>query len=50
MGGHSAVIAPNGDVIAEGSGVREEVVSATVDLSLIDSLRSSHPWLKDRKL
>ena len=50
MGGHSAVIAPNGDVLAEGSGVREEVVSATVDLTLIDSLRTSHPWLKDRKL
>ena len=50
MGGHSAVIAPNGEVIAEGSGVREEVVSATVDLTLVDVLRTSHPWLRDRKL
>lgn len=50
MGGHSAVIGPNGDVIAEGSGVREEVVSATIDLTLVDALRTSHPWLRDRKL
>jgi predicted amidohydrolase len=50
MGGHSVVIAPNGDVLAEGSAVREEVISATIDLSVIESYRARYPWLKDRRI
>jgi predicted amidohydrolase len=50
MGGHSVVIGPNGDLLAEGSAVREEVVSATIDLAMVESYRTRFPWLKDRRI
>lgn len=48
MGGHSAVVAPSGEVIAEGSAVREEVVTAAIDISTVAHYRATFPWLKDR--
>lgn len=50
MGGHSAIISPVGEVIAEGSAVREEVVSATIDLSTVAAHRTRFPWLRDRRI
>lgn len=48
MGGHSAVIAPDGAVIAE-AGTEQEVLTATVDLSTIDRVRHDFPVLRDRR-
>jgi predicted amidohydrolase len=50
MGGHSVVVSPQGEVLAEGSAVREEVVSATIDLSAVEAYRTRFPWLRDRRL
>jgi predicted amidohydrolase len=46
--GHSLVIDPWGEVIAEGS-EREEVVQAQIDLALVDEVRSRIPVFTDRR-
>lgn len=49
MGGHSQVVAPNGEVLAE-AGLGEEVLSVDVDLAAIDDWRADFPVLADRRL
>lgn len=49
MGGHSAVIAPTGEVFAE-AGIDEEVLSVQVDPDLVRATRESFPVLTDRRL
>ncbi|XAS76623.1 carbon-nitrogen family hydrolase [Dermatophilaceae bacterium Sec6.4] len=49
MGGHSAVIAPTGEVLAE-AGIDEEVLSVQVDPDLVRATRESFPVLTDRRL
>ncbi len=49
MGGHSAVIAPTGDVVAE-AGEDEEVLSVEIDPSDVQSYRAAFPVLDDRRL
>lgn len=49
MGGHSAVIDPNGVVLAE-AGEGEEVLRAEIDPSLVAQQRESFPVLRDRRL
>jgi predicted amidohydrolase len=46
--GHSLVIDPWGEVIAEGS-EQEEVVQAQIDLALVDEVRSRIPVFTDRR-
>ncbi|CCH79992.1 putative hydrolase [Nostocoides japonicum T1-X7] len=48
MGGHSQVVAPTGEVVAE-AGPDEEVLSVDVDLALVPSTRESFPVLADRR-
>ena len=48
MGGHSQVVAPTGEVVAE-AGVDEEVLSVSIDPSLVAETRSSFPVLADRR-
>lgn len=49
MGGHSAVIAPTGEVLAE-AGTGEEVLSVEIDPAQVEELRASFPVLADRRL
>lgn len=46
--GHSAVIDPWGEIVAE-AGEEETVLYAEIDLSLVDSVRSKIPVFKDRR-
>jgi predicted amidohydrolase len=49
MAGHSVVIDPWGDVVAE-AGTDEEVLTADLDLALVAKTRGEFPVLRDRKL
>ncbi|WP_353952175.1 carbon-nitrogen family hydrolase [Knoellia sp. S7-12] len=49
MGGHSQVIAPTGEVLAE-AGTDEEVLVVDIDPALVTSTRESFPVLADRRL
>lgn len=49
MGGHSAVIDPWGEVVAE-AGDDEEVLSVDIDPSCVEQWRSTFPVLQDRRL
>lgn len=49
MGGHSAVIAPTGEVLAE-AGAGEEVLHAQIDPATVGEFRESFPVLRDRRL
>ena len=49
MGGHSAVIDPLGEVVAE-AGSSEEILSADIDSSAVTAWRSKFPVLDDRRL
>ncbi|MEO3937505.1 carbon-nitrogen family hydrolase [Dermatophilaceae bacterium Soc4.6] len=49
MGGHSIVVAPTGDVLAE-AGADEQVLSVEVDLDLVTTWREEFPVLGDRRL
>lgn len=49
MGGHSIVVAPTGDVVAE-AGLDEEVLSVDIDPGLVESWRADFPVLEDRRL
>jgi len=46
--GHSMIIDPWGEVIAEG-GESEEIITAEVDLSIVPEIRKKIPVFKDRK-
>lgn len=50
MGGHSAVIAPSGEVLAEASGTEQEVLSIDIPDDLVTKARESFPVLADRRL
>jgi predicted amidohydrolase len=47
LGGHSMVISPRGEIIAE-AGEGEEVLYADIDLSQVAEFRNEHPFQKDR--
>jgi omega-amidase len=49
FGGFSAVISPWGEMLVEGSGKEEELLTTTIDLSEIDQVRSQIPILSDRR-
>ncbi|MEP9362789.1 carbon-nitrogen family hydrolase [Nocardioides sp. CN2-186] len=49
MGGHSRVVAPTGEVLAE-LGAGEDVLTATLDLDMVDRVRQDFPVLADRRL
>ncbi|KGN31675.1 apolipoprotein N- acyltransferase [Knoellia sinensis KCTC 19936] len=49
MGGHSQVIAPTGEVLAE-AGTDEEVLVVDFDPALVKSTRANFPVLADRRL
>ena len=49
MGGHSQIVAPTGEVVAElGSG--EDVLFADIDLNLVATVRADFPVLADRRM
>jgi predicted amidohydrolase len=48
--GHSLIIDPWGNILAEGSADRTEIVSATLDFEKLDQLRKHFPALTHRKL
>jgi predicted amidohydrolase len=47
LGGHSMVVSPRGEIIAE-AGETEEVLYADIDLSQVAEFRNEHPFQKDR--
>ena len=47
LGGHSMVVNPRGEIIAE-AGETEEVLYAEIDLSQVADFRNEHPFQKDR--
>jgi predicted amidohydrolase len=49
MGGHSQVVGPWGDVLAE-AGVDEQVLSVDIDVDGLDGVRVRFPVLADRRL
>lgn len=49
MGGFSAVVSPQGEVVAEASGEREEMLLVDVDMDLVTQWRSKFRWLDDRR-
>jgi len=48
--GASLIVDPYGNVLAEGSPDREEIVLADCDLSLLEATRTHWPFLRDRRL
>lgn len=48
FGGRSAIIGPDGTVIKEGSADKQEVVSAEIDMQVLEKLRKKFPVLNDR--
>lgn len=48
--GSSFIAAPDGSLLAEASIDREEVLLATLDLSLIDTQRTHWPFFRDRRI
>lgn len=49
LGGNSMVVDPWGDVLAS-AGEGEELLTVSLDLSMVDSVRASFPALQDRKI
>ena len=47
LGGHSMVVSPRGEIIAE-AGEAEEVLYADIDLSEVEKFRAEHPFQRDR--
>jgi predicted amidohydrolase len=47
LGGHSMVISPRGEIVAE-AGTEEEVLYADIDLTQVESFRTEHPFQLDR--
>ena len=50
MGGYSAIIDPTGEIIAEASPGRDEVIRAELDIAQVDQVRSDFPVLDWRRL
>jgi omega-amidase len=48
-GGHSAIISPWGEIIAEGDGERSQLVSAEIDFDLVEQARKTIPVFSDRR-
>lgn len=48
LGGHSAVIAPDGDVVAE-AGEDDSVLAAPIDLAITDRVREELPFVADNR-
>ena len=48
--GHSLVVAPSGDVLADADGEDGRVVVATVDLAALDAVRRTNPSLLNRRM
>lgn len=48
--GHSLIIDPWGEILAEASGDKEEVIYADIDLTRLQEIRSKLPVLEHRKL
>ena len=48
--GHSMVVAPNGDVLAEAGSGDDRVVVATVHLATLDEVRRTNPSLLNRRM
>ncbi|MDN4172359.1 carbon-nitrogen family hydrolase [Nocardioides sp. SOB77] len=49
MGGHSRIVSPAGEVVAE-LGADEDVLTGTLDLDLVSRVRAEFPVLGDRRL
>jgi len=47
--GRSMIISPAGEVLAEGSRDREEVISADIDLEDVEKAQTGLPWWRDRR-
>ncbi len=47
--GHSAILAPTGEILAE-AGTQTEVISASIDVSALESIRASMPVISSRRL
>ena len=47
LGGHSMVVNPRGEIVAE-AGNDEEVIYAEIDLAQVAEFRNEHPFQKDR--
>lgn len=47
LGGHSMVVSPRGEIIAE-AGTTQEVLYADIDLNQVAEFRAEHPFQKDR--
>ncbi|MEN6566435.1 MAG: carbon-nitrogen family hydrolase [Veillonellales bacterium] len=47
--GHSLLIDPWGDILAEGSETEEQVIVADVDFSIVDTIRQQIPVFADRR-
>jgi len=48
--GQSFIAGPSGEIIAQGSVDREEIVMADIDWSLVDRHRTHWPFLRDRRV
>lgn len=49
MGGHSQIVAPTGEVLAEAGGEAQEVLTVELDLGLVAATREAFPVLADRR-
>jgi predicted amidohydrolase len=47
LGGHSMVVSPRGEIVAE-AGTSEEVLYADIDLAQVSEFRLEHPFQRDR--
>jgi len=48
--GQSFIVAPSGEIIVKGSVDREEIVTAEIDWSHVDTTRTHWPFLRDRRI
>jgi N-carbamoylputrescine amidase len=48
--GQSFVVAPSGEIIAQGSVDREEIVLAEIEWNRVDEQRTHWPFLRDRRI
>jgi len=48
--GHSMVLGPQGEFLAEASEDREEVLTAEIDLARTETVRRNWPFLRDRRI
>ena len=48
--GQSFIVAPSGEIIAQGSADREEIVMADIDWARVDVTRTHWPFLRDRRV